>query len=84
MANCGRSWLNQKIIIVNNPQSFTECQEREIGEIEAALNTHPKIEQGVFLATEDISENKRLVAHVVRSLTSNRPQSTTSKRSPLD
>ncbi|NJM71691.1 MAG: amino acid adenylation domain-containing protein, partial [Scytonema sp. RU_4_4] len=39
----------------------------ELGEIEAVLNTHPHIQQAVVIATEDIIENKSLVAYVVPS-----------------
>ncbi|MBW4507955.1 MAG: amino acid adenylation domain-containing protein [Scytonematopsis contorta HA4267-MV1] len=39
----------------------------ELGEIEAVLNTHPQIRQAVVTTTEDILNNKRLVAYVVAS-----------------
>ncbi|NEO42370.1 MAG: amino acid adenylation domain-containing protein [Moorea sp. SIOASIH] len=39
----------------------------ELGEIESILNTYPQIQQAVVIATEDIPENKRLVAYVVKS-----------------
>ncbi|NEO43705.1 MAG: amino acid adenylation domain-containing protein, partial [Moorea sp. SIO4A3] len=37
----------------------------ELGEIESVLSTHPQIQQSVVIATEDIHDNKRLVAYVV-------------------
>ena len=45
----------------------------ELGEIEAVLNTYPQIQQAVVITTEEIPENKLLVAYVVsedKSLTS--------------
>lgn len=32
IVSCGRSWLGQKIVIVN-PESLTKCSEKEVGEI---------------------------------------------------
>ncbi|MEM9272465.1 MAG: fatty acyl-AMP ligase [Cyanobacteria bacterium P01_F01_bin.143] len=32
IVGCGHSWLEQKIVIVN-PESLTQCQEKEVGEI---------------------------------------------------
>ncbi|MDJ0596984.1 MAG: amino acid adenylation domain-containing protein, partial [Pleurocapsa sp. MO_226.B13] len=46
----------------------------ELGEIESVLNIHPQIQQAVVIATEELPENKRLVAYVVtseRSLSTN-------------
>ncbi len=37
----------------------------ELGEIESVFNTHPQIQQAVVIATEDFTDNKRLVAYVV-------------------
>ncbi|MBP5973106.1 amino acid adenylation domain-containing protein [Brasilonema sp. CT11] len=37
----------------------------ELGEIEVVLNTHPQIQQAVVIATEDLTDNKRLVAYIV-------------------
>ena len=47
----------------------------EVGEIEAALSTHPKIQEAVVIATEDISGSKVLVAYIVdecKSLTTHK------------
>ncbi|MEO1353029.1 MAG: amino acid adenylation domain-containing protein, partial [Cyanobacteria bacterium J06635_15] len=39
----------------------------ELGEIEATLNTHPKVQQTVVIATEDVASHQRLVAYFVAS-----------------
>ncbi len=49
----------------------------EIGEIEATLNQHPNIKEVVVVARKDHSENKHLVAYLVRE---NNPLSTSDLR----
>jgi len=39
----------------------------ELGEIDAVLNTHPKIQQTVVIAREDIPGDKRIVAYILTS-----------------
>ncbi|NET60101.1 MAG: AMP-binding protein, partial [Symploca sp. SIO2E6] len=55
IVGCGSSWLDQKIVIVN-PESLTECQDTEVGEIWVSGGS---IAQGYWRRTEQTEQTFR-------------------------